>query len=61
MSQLNEKVNKRALGEPVTGPVLQAKTKQFHASLNVDSIFGWIAPFSLIGTRMCTQRKEKKF
>ncbi|KAJ8951690.1 hypothetical protein NQ318_012232, partial [Aromia moschata] len=30
---------KRALGEPVTGPVLQAKAKQFHASLNVDSNF----------------------
>ncbi|KAJ8955127.1 hypothetical protein NQ318_009020 [Aromia moschata] len=27
---------KRALGEPVTGPVLQAKAKQFHASLNVE-------------------------
>ncbi|KAJ8941121.1 hypothetical protein NQ318_007703, partial [Aromia moschata] len=30
---------KRALGEPVTGLVLQAKAKQFHASLNVDSNF----------------------
>ncbi|KAJ8954211.1 hypothetical protein NQ318_005806 [Aromia moschata] len=39
MSQLNKKINKRALGEPVTGPVLQAKAKQFHASLNVDSNF----------------------
>ncbi|KAJ8961835.1 hypothetical protein NQ318_021450 [Aromia moschata] len=39
----------RALGEPVTGPVLQAKAKQFHASLNVDSNFsasnGWLARF----------------
>ncbi|KAJ8946434.1 hypothetical protein NQ318_014421 [Aromia moschata] len=40
---------KRALGEPVTGPLLQAKAKQFHARLNVDSNFSasnsWLARF----------------
>ncbi|KAJ8940298.1 hypothetical protein NQ318_000120 [Aromia moschata] len=40
---------KRALGEPVTGPVLQAQAKQFRASLNMDSNFsasnGWLARF----------------
>ncbi|KAJ8956108.1 hypothetical protein NQ318_016562 [Aromia moschata] len=40
---------KKALGEPVTGPILQAKAKQFYASLNVDSNFsasnGWLVRF----------------
>ncbi|KAJ8946688.1 hypothetical protein NQ318_006945 [Aromia moschata] len=45
----NKDLSKRALGEPVTGPVLQAKAKQFHGSLNVDSNVsasnGWLARF----------------
>ncbi|KAJ8961705.1 hypothetical protein NQ318_021305 [Aromia moschata] len=64
MSQLNEKVNKRALGEPVTGPVLQAKAKQFHASLNVDSNFsasnGWLARFKKRHGIRCLNIKGEK-
>ncbi|KAJ8958647.1 hypothetical protein NQ318_016372 [Aromia moschata] len=73
MSQLNKKINKctflcfcpkRALGEPVTGPVLQAKAKQFHASLNVDSNFsssnGWLARFKKRHGIRCLNIKGEK-
>ncbi|KAJ8937681.1 hypothetical protein NQ318_002828 [Aromia moschata] len=56
---------KKALGEPVTGPVLQAKAKQFHASLNVDSNFstsnGWLARFKKRHGIRCLNIKGEKF
>ncbi|KAJ8955872.1 hypothetical protein NQ318_005420 [Aromia moschata] len=56
--------SKRALGEPVTGPVLQAKAKQFHASLNVDSNFsasnGWLARFKKRHRIRCLNIKGEK-
>ncbi|KAJ8950461.1 hypothetical protein NQ318_010339 [Aromia moschata] len=55
---------KRALGEPVTGRVLQAKAKQFHASLNVDSNFsasnGWLARFKKRHGIRCLNIKGEK-
>ncbi|KAJ8945943.1 hypothetical protein NQ318_016771 [Aromia moschata] len=55
---------KRALGEPVTGPLLQAKAKQFHASLNVDSNFsassGWLARFKKRYGIRCLNIKGEK-
>ncbi|KAJ8961581.1 hypothetical protein NQ318_014833 [Aromia moschata] len=55
---------KRALGEPVTGPVLQAKANQFHASLNVDSNFsvsnGWFARFKKRHGIRCLNIKGEK-
>ncbi|KAJ8954358.1 hypothetical protein NQ318_011030 [Aromia moschata] len=55
---------KRALGEPVTGPVLQAKAKQFHASLYVDSNFsasnGWLARFKKRHGIRCLNIKGEK-
>ncbi|KAJ8958241.1 hypothetical protein NQ318_017384 [Aromia moschata] len=51
-------------GEPVTGPVLQAKAKQFHASLNVDSNFsasnGWLARFKKRHGIRCLNIKGQK-
>ncbi|KAJ8934484.1 hypothetical protein NQ318_016486 [Aromia moschata] len=55
---------KRALGELVSGPVLQAKAKQFHASLNVDSNFsasnGWLARFKKRHGIRCLNIKGEK-
>ncbi|KAJ8955184.1 hypothetical protein NQ318_009080 [Aromia moschata] len=55
---------KRALGEPVTGPVLQAKAKQFHAGLNVDSNFsasnGWLARFKKRQRRKTFSKRRRR-
>ncbi|KAJ8958135.1 hypothetical protein NQ318_006072 [Aromia moschata] len=55
---------KKSLGEPMTGPVLQAKAKQFHASLNVDSNFsasnGWLARFKKRHGIRCLNIKGEK-
>ncbi|KAJ8935904.1 hypothetical protein NQ318_008667 [Aromia moschata] len=55
---------KRTVGEPVTGPVLQAKAKQFHVSLNVDSDFsasnGWLARFKKRHGIRCLNIKGEK-
>ncbi|KAJ8934431.1 hypothetical protein NQ318_017132 [Aromia moschata] len=55
---------KRALGEPVTGLVLKAKAKQFHASLTVDSNFsasnGWLARFKKRHGIRCLNIKGEK-
>ncbi|KAJ8948421.1 hypothetical protein NQ318_007944 [Aromia moschata] len=64
MEKYGANKNKRALGEPVTGPVLQAKAKQFHASLNVDSNFsasnGWLARFKKRHGIRCLNIKGEK-
>ncbi|KAJ8954728.1 hypothetical protein NQ318_011422 [Aromia moschata] len=63
MSQLNKKINKRALGEP-DWACSQAKAKQFHASLNVDSNFsasnGWLARFKKRHMIRCLNIKGEK-
>ncbi|KAJ8962242.1 hypothetical protein NQ318_018214 [Aromia moschata] len=49
----------------LTGPVLQAKAKQFHASLNVDSNFsasnGWLARFKKRHGMRCLNQRRKTF